>query len=249
MRAAGVEEIDSGRDFASLRPPGWQERLPVRHGMYLMTRDRTDAIVRGLLRETPVRIEQRIEVTGLLSSPRRGRRVVGVSARARDGGATSEIEGDLVVDASGRASKAPRGWARWAWRARETVVDSFAQLHSRWYLRGASSRWWWKGAWIDPTPPERLMGSVLFPVEATLDRHADRLLPLLSPTDEQGFARDPRLRSPIIAEALALASRSRPCTRRDRCRTASGTTSMKERVESSPGSATACASGRSTGRA
>jgi glycine/D-amino acid oxidase-like deaminating enzyme len=43
MRAAGVEEIDAGLDFATLRPAGWQARAPVGFRIYFMTRDRTDA--------------------------------------------------------------------------------------------------------------------------------------------------------------------------------------------------------------
>jgi flavin-dependent dehydrogenase len=152
-----------------------------------------------------------MEATGLVGSPRDRARVVGVTARSRDGGATTEILADLVVDASGRASKAPAWLSALGLRApEESVVDSFAGYSSRWYRRPDASRWparfWWKGLWIDPAPPERLTGGVLFPVEG--DRWIATLIGFsrcYPPTEEEGFDRAIRdLPSPAIAETLAL---------------------------------------------
>lgn len=211
MRAAGVQELDSGLDFASLRRTGWQGRLAIRQGLYLMTRNQTEAIVRGLLRETAVEVRERIEVTGLLGSRGGRARVTGVTARARDGGAQLQLSADLVVDASGRGSRAPAWLEALGVRApEESEVDSFAGYSSRWFRRPDASRWpagwWWKGAWVDPDPPRQLMGGALFPVEG--DRWICTLFGFsrqYPPTDDEGFSRALRaLRSPVIAEAVAL---------------------------------------------
>jgi hypothetical protein len=87
-----------------------------------------------------------------------------------DGGATTRLEADLIVDASGRASKAPE-WLRALGLEppEESVVDSFSGYSSRWFKAPDAARWprdwWWKGIWIDLKAPEHMTAGVLFPVE------------------------------------------------------------------------------------
>src|SRR5438132_1302802 len=82
-------------------------------------------------------------------------------ARARDGGGAGELAADLVVDASGRTSRAPE-WLRTLGLEppQETVVDSFCGYSTRWYQAPEPGRWprewWWEGIWIDPLEPEHL---------------------------------------------------------------------------------------------
>lgn len=211
-RAAGGHEIDTGLDFATLLPAGWQRRMTSGSRMLLMSRDGLEAEVRRMLRATPVEIRERVEVTGLLPARGDSARVAGVVARDRDGGAALELPADLVVDASGRTSHAPTWLSALGVRPpQESVVDSFAGYGSRWFRRPDAARWpaswWWKGAWIEPAPPDHLLGGVLFPVEgdrwiATLVGFSRRY----PPADEEGFTRAlGEIRSPLIAASVALA--------------------------------------------
>jgi len=169
-----------------------------------------------------VAVRPRSEVTGLVlqSEPLR---VSGVTVRARDGGAEEALPADLVVDASGRGSRAPEWLAALGITPpEETIVDSFCGYSTRWYEAPPPERWprewWWKGVWLDPDlagPVSELTAGILSPCDGnrwivTIGGIA-RNYP---PTDEAGFtAALARLRSPIIAEAVALATPSRPSTR------------------------------------
>jgi len=211
-RAAGGVEVDGGSDVATLRPGGWQPRVAAGSPVWMMSRDALEALVRSQLRATPIDVREHIEVTGLLPSPGGRARAAGVLARDRSRGASLALPADLVVDASGRASRAPEWIQALGARPPDTsVVDSFAGYSSRWFRRPDAARWpagwWWKAAWVDADPPDHLVGGVLFPVEghrwiATLIGFS-RAYP---PTDEEGFMRAlGELRSPVIAASVAHA--------------------------------------------
>ncbi len=212
MLARGAHDSDFGADFAVLRPTGWQSRNRCPVHALLASRSLTECTVRELLRATP-KIEwlEHTEVTGLKLAGER-QHVTAVSTRAVDG-AAGQIEADLVVDASGRASKAPE-WVQavGAVVPAEEAVNSFSGYCSRWYQAPPAERWpsdwWWRGIWLEPAPPNHLLGGVLIPVEGgrfivTLIGYSKQY----PPTDEQGFTAALRsLRSPAIAEAVALAT-------------------------------------------
>src|SRR5690606_14585204 len=93
----------------------------------------------------------------------------------------------------------------------EEVVDSDSGYATRWYRAPARDRWpaewWWKGIWLDPELPDGRVAGALSPVEndgwivtlGGLEGHHP-------PTDEAGFDEFlQRLRSPLIAQAVALA--------------------------------------------
>ena len=207
MLAAGAHEIDFGRDFATLRGAGWMAREESGIATLFASRTLLETIVRDLLRAVPrVELLEHAAVTGLVAERRRHPRVRAV--RLADG----ELAAELVVDASGRGSKAP------AWLGAlgleppaETVVDSHSGYATRWYREPEPARWpaewWWKGIWVDPQEPEHMTAGVLFPVEGgrwivTIAGIAGHY----PPSDEAGFgAALGRLRSPIIAHAVQLA--------------------------------------------
>ena len=207
MLAAGAHEIDFGRDFAALRGTGWGVREESGISTLFASRTLLETIVRDLLRAVPrVELVERAAVTGLVAERDRRARVRAV--RLADG----ELPAELVVDATGRSSRAP-DWLRALGLEppAETVVDSLSGYATRWY--GAPepaqwpARWWWKGIWIDPNEPEHMTAGVLFPVEGgrwivTVAGVAGHY----PPSDEAGFtAALAGLRSPIIAHAVALA--------------------------------------------
>jgi 2-polyprenyl-6-methoxyphenol hydroxylase-like FAD-dependent oxidoreductase len=111
---AGARQVAIPRDMLTCMPGGWQRRLhDPRHRMMSVTRPLLDAVVRDLVLAaadgsgTRVEVLEATEAVGLLGSQGR---VTGVRVRARGSAraATRELAADLVVDASGRTSRAPQ---------------------------------------------------------------------------------------------------------------------------------------------
>ena len=213
MLAAGAHEVDFGWDFAALRGDGWAPREESGIPTLFASRMLLESTVRDLFRRVPrVELVARTAVTGLVADGDGRRRARAVRVRRRDGGPEEELPGDLIVDASGRASKSTEWFRALGLQPpAETVVDAFAGYATRWYRAPDPARWprewWWKGIWIDPKEPEHMTAGVLFPVEdgrwivtiAGISRN-------YPPGDEDGFGLAlARLRSPLIARAIALA--------------------------------------------
>lgn len=214
MFEGGAHKIDFGQDFATLRPFGWSQRQPDDLRLLFASRNLIESVVRSLFRQLPnVTLLEQTTVTELGTAQNGHRKVTGVQLRSADGTATTKLSADLVVDASGRASKAPE-WlqALGLNPPQESIVNSFSGYSSRWFQAPGPDKWpkewWWKGIWIDLKEPECLTAGVLFPVEngrwvVTLGGVAKDY----PPTDEEGFmtALSTKLRSPILAEAVRLA--------------------------------------------
>lgn len=214
MLEHGAHEIDFGNDFAALRTWGWERRSPTGMLTLFASRHLIESTLRGLFRKLAnVELREQTSVTGLglsPSSPRRVDRVYLLSSRA--GGGSDVLPADLVVDASGRTSRAP-DWLRalGIHPPRETVVDAHAGYSSRWYQAPAPEAlphdWWWKGIWLDLKLPRHPVAGVLFPVEGnrwtvTLAGVAKRYPPR---TEADFTATLDQLRSPILADAIRMA--------------------------------------------
>jgi 2-polyprenyl-6-methoxyphenol hydroxylase-like FAD-dependent oxidoreductase len=214
MRAAGAQELDFARDFATLRPQGWGPRVDARLPTLYASRGLLERVVRDLLRrQTPVTLRDATVVEGLVLDGAAPAAVRGVRVRRRDGGAPEALAATLVVDASGRGSRV-LGWLEAAGipPPAEDVVDPYAAYATRWYQApppaSRPAEWWWRGVWIDPVEPHHPTAAVLFPVEddrwiVTVAGFAGRQ----PPTDVDGFTTAlERLRSPIIADAVRHAA-------------------------------------------
>jgi len=171
MRERGAHELDFGQDFATLRADGWAAREADGLRLLFASRNLLESVVRELFRRLPnVTLVERTTVTGIDAVREDHLRASGVQLCPLDGGATTQLEADLIVDASGRASKAPE-WLRALGLEppEESVVDSFSGYSSRWFKAPDAARWprdwWWKGIWIDLKAPEHMTAGVLFPVE------------------------------------------------------------------------------------
>lgn len=124
-----------------------------------------------------------------------------------DGGAdgVEELAADLVVDASGRGSRAPDWLAALGYpRPAETRIDAGLGYASRRYVLPEGAVGNWKNILILPDPPRSGRGAVLYPIEG------DRWMLTLGglgddkpPTDDAGFLEFVRgLRSPVIYDAV-----------------------------------------------
>lgn len=193
--AAGAPLVDMANDAAWLTPFGWGVRFPSELIMLTCSRDLLEWGVRRRVAALPkVRFLESAEVTGLLPPSNGSNRVEGVKIRFRGerNGERSEeksLHADLVVDASGRSSRAPRWLKALGYEPpQESVIDAHLGYTSRIYRIPKGFEPGWKGAYVQLAPPEHTRGGALLPIEGA------RWLVTLAgtggdypPTDERGF--------------------------------------------------------------
>ena len=137
-----------------------------------------------------IHVLQGYEATGL-SVTEDGRRVRGVLLRSRDNVylTRTELAADLVVDASGRRSRAPEWLAALGYTPpRETTVDAFTGYASRIYRRPAGFQGSWKSLYVRPHRRTGTRGGIIVPLEG--ERWHVTLIGVAGdypPTDEEGF--------------------------------------------------------------
>jgi len=209
LRAAGAHRRGLPDDALILTSEGWFRRHDT--GAYLIscTRWLMDHVVRRrALGGGAVRVRERTHALGLIGTPAR---VTGVVVRCADG-ATEAIRADLVVDATGRRSRAVRWLAGIGARGIETATFDPGLVYStRIYQAPSGLATAVPAVMLHPAPavgerrPGR--GATLFPIEG------DRWIVTLTgergaepPTDEPGFTECAyALRSPVVTELMAAA--------------------------------------------
>jgi 2-polyprenyl-6-methoxyphenol hydroxylase-like FAD-dependent oxidoreductase len=131
--AAGAPRIDWAREQYWYFAGGYRPRFQY-HPIPALSRVCLEWLVRKrVLAARNIELRQQTEVSGWLHTPERDR-VTGVRLSSREGGGVADLRADLVVDASGRSSRAP-AWleALGFGRVEQTRVDSFLGYASRWY--------------------------------------------------------------------------------------------------------------------
>jgi 2-polyprenyl-6-methoxyphenol hydroxylase-like FAD-dependent oxidoreductase len=161
-----------------------------------------------LAKHEGIRLITNCEVTELLATPDR-QRVTGIRMRQR--GADDRVEtlhADLIVDASGRHSQAPKWLVELGYAAPpEETINSDIGYASRFYAKPADFPAEWEGIIINGRPPHNPRAGLILPIEhnrwhVTMGGFAGHY----PPTDEDGFlqwARD--LADPSIYEAIRVA--------------------------------------------
>jgi hypothetical protein len=156
-----------------------------------------------------VQVLEGCEAVGLLTDPSRDA-VTGVRLRSRDGRAVAtspatEVAADLVVDASGRFSRAPQWLAALGYPAPgETSINPLLGYASRQYAIPAGFEVDWRMLVINAKPPGNARSGALVPIEggrwmvALIGAGRD-----YPPTDDAGFLEFARgLRSPLLYETV-----------------------------------------------
>lgn len=210
MVARGAPLMDMANEIAWLTPAGWGVRFPSNLQLLAFTRDFLDwSVRRRLAGFAQVRFLEEAEVTRLLPDVNQSG-VAGAGARLRnqENGANAGeqlLRADLVVDASGRGSRAPQWLASLGYAPpAETVINGFLGYASRIYLIPREFKSDWEGVFFQAAPPERRRAGLFSPVEG------DRWLLTLAgggrdypPTDEAGFLEFARsFPSPLIYDAI-----------------------------------------------
>jgi pimeloyl-ACP methyl ester carboxylesterase/2-polyprenyl-6-methoxyphenol hydroxylase-like FAD-dependent oxidoreductase len=209
----GAVPIEWPRDALWLTPRGWSDRFATGVKILCASREFLEWVVRRRLAGIGnVRFLEGREATGLLAGAD-GRRVEGVRLRHRssgngEAGSIEELPAGLIVDASGRNSRAPEWLAEFGYaRPAETKINSFLGYASRYYAIPTDVHVDWRLLFLQTKPPANTRGGALFPIEGnrwivTL-AGAGRDYP---PKDEEGFLTfASSLRSPLLYEAIRRA--------------------------------------------
>ena len=208
LDAAGATPVDITHDILVITPggtsPRWRSGVMTRAASRYLLESRVRARVAA---RSNVRVLDDHEAVGVLVDPAGA--VVGVRLRRRGSvGAPEVLEpADLVVDASGRSSRAPEWLVATGLPAPdESVIDASLAYATRLYRR--PSGWSdWRVLLVRDRAPHGTRGGVVFPVEGgrwlvTLGGAGDDR----PPTDEAGFETFARsLISPVLADALRVA--------------------------------------------
>ncbi|MFD9460288.1 NAD(P)/FAD-dependent oxidoreductase [Streptomyces sp. NPDC060027] len=105
---AGAHRHTLTTDMVALSPEGWYRRWkPSHHFLMTASRDLLDRVVRNhVLKNSTVRLLGGRKVTGLLGNDKQVMGVQHAPSRGQDSGRSQELPADIVIDASGRASRA-----------------------------------------------------------------------------------------------------------------------------------------------
>ena len=211
LAAAGCPLLDQASDAVTDLSAG---RLPrFRSGITMRAASRAliERRIRARLEKDPgIDFLPGREVVGLVPGPKG---VSGVRTRLRGDGSAEEIVADLVVDASGTGSRAPRWLEEMGYEApEETVVDARLGYATRWYRVPEDFPGDWKGVAVLPGWPETTRGGTLRRVEGGLwtavliGTGGD-----YPPTDPEGFVHfAASLHSPAIHDAIKDAEPASP---------------------------------------
>lgn len=208
LRAAGVTRLPVTTDMVVLSPHGWFRRWAESAFLLPASRDLLDWVVRTrILADPRIELVERAEALGPVGT---GTAVTGARIRDREG-TERTLPADLVVDATGRGSRAPRwlaslglpaperrevnpglAYATRLFRAPEQARDGFPIVNVQ----------------ADPRGPRPGRGGVLMPIEDgrwMVTLHGCRgHEPTTDAADFLRYARE-ELRHPVIAELLARA--------------------------------------------
>jgi 2-polyprenyl-6-methoxyphenol hydroxylase-like FAD-dependent oxidoreductase len=212
MIAAGVPLVDMANEIAWYTRAGWGIRFPSEMKVLAFTRPVLDLHVRRRLSSNPrVKMMDNTDVLRLIPAADK-KQVAGVLICPRtsesDRRVATELRADLVVDTTGRGSRAPRWLNDLGYVIpEETVVDAHLGYASRLYRIPDDFERDWKCAYVQSAPPKRNRGAILFEVEG------NRWLVTLTggardypPSDEVGFLEFARsLPVSIIYDAMRAA--------------------------------------------
>ncbi|HET7288635.1 MAG TPA: FAD-dependent monooxygenase, partial [Pyrinomonadaceae bacterium] len=212
MIAAGAPVVDIANEIAWFTPAGWGVRFPSELMVLAFTRPLLDLHVRRRLAKNPrVKILDNTDVVRLIPDSKTNH-LAGVlicpRASEADRRVAKELRADLVLDATGRASRAPRWLEDLGYEPpEEIVIDAHLAYASRLYRIPEDFNGGWQCAYVQAAPPDEKRGAILFKVEdnrwlVTLIGRAGNT----PPGDEAGFLEFARsLRTSTIFDAIRSA--------------------------------------------
>ncbi|MFI1812065.1 NAD(P)/FAD-dependent oxidoreductase [Streptomyces sp. NPDC020422] len=209
LRALGAPKVGVPEDMVQWQNGQWYVRTPATAHFYTGPRPQLEWLVRQrVLADPRIELVEGTETVGLLGD---AARVRGVLVRERGAGADREprpLEADLVVDASGRSTRAPEWLAAIGAEApHEETLDTGLAYGTRVYRSPADDPSTDAlGYYVVPNP-EQVYGGVVLPLGD--GRHLVTLSGLRGdepPTDEDLFEEYARkLPHPVVSDWIAKA--------------------------------------------
>ncbi len=202
LRTAGAEPVEWPRDVLWLTSAGWSRRFRSDRTLLCASRELIEYAVRRRVLALPnVVVRQRSEAVSLLAD---GGSAAGLRLRDRETATESELQANLVVDASGRDSHATAWLEELGFgQTTESRIDPLLGYASRVYAPPAGHAADWKLMLLQPDVTCG-RGGLLLPIEG--GRWIVTLAGLgrdYPPTDDEGFLAFARsLRSPSLYEAI-----------------------------------------------
>ncbi|MFB9906374.1 NAD(P)/FAD-dependent oxidoreductase [Allokutzneria oryzae] len=205
---AGARRIRNPEDVLILTTAGWLPRYQDMESFLSASRRVIDWSIRErVLADVRISVRQATDVTGLAGD---AGRVTGVRLRSRETRATDELAADLVVDATGRGSHAPR-WLREIGvpEVREELVDPGIVYVTKVFRALPGTEDDFPAIMIadDPRSERPGRGALLLPVEdgqwmLTLSGRRG----VTPPSDDEGFHAFAReLPHPILSKIIEMA--------------------------------------------
>ena len=169
LLATGAIPVDNNHEIAFYNEGHWQHPNTRRNNMTISSsRPLLEAAIYRRVVENPkVNTLNGYEVTGLATDDSQ-KRITGVNLKHRHDHSEDEVflAGDLVVDASGRNSQAPRWLVDLGYTPpEEWRVNSFAGYSTRLYQKPAGFAETWKKLYIRPNAPDGTRGGLIMPLE------------------------------------------------------------------------------------
>ncbi len=208
----GAIELDNMKELAFLTPAGWAIRFDSNLMLLSYSRDLLDwSIRRRCATLANVQFSTQTSVTGLLTNAEHTK-IIGISLhRYKDVNTelSEELYADLIVDASGKASRTPQWLQALGYESPpETEVNAFVGYAARIYQPPPNLSVDWKMLFIPSAPPQHTRGGAICPIEGgrwvvgLVGGDGD-----YPPTDEPGFLAFARsLPSPALADAIEQAT-------------------------------------------
>jgi 2-polyprenyl-6-methoxyphenol hydroxylase-like FAD-dependent oxidoreductase len=203
LTEAGAHHIDVPGELLMYTPSGWVPRLGAMQFFLSGSRGLIDWRVRRRVLENPrIKLVEGVDILGLTGD---ASKVTGARVRYRGTKEPSTVKADLIVDATGRGSRAPDWLTELGFpQVRELVVDGGIAYATRVYrLRDESGQC--PAVYIQPNTEGTGQGGALLPVE-----DGNWVLSLSGmrggepPTDEQEFEEFARrLPHTLIADLMA----------------------------------------------
>lgn len=169
LLAHGAAVVNFTEDVVALMPFGWLPRFHSNIKIYGCSRVLIEWLIRRrVFQSNRLHILDGYQVTKLELAPD-GKGICGVCVRpaGSEGTAVSEsIQADLVVDATGRGSRAPT-WlkALGFGEVQEKKVDPFITYATQQFSPPKGKSYDWKLLSADPISPSHRRGATIFPVE------------------------------------------------------------------------------------